>query len=73
MTARRLGWAAAATAAFAVAVSPVVCSQASDTGTSRCNTLFGYGTPFSEEVQLLLVVAVVLAVAAVRQRRRDRP
>ena len=55
-----------------MAVSPVTCSQASDTGTSRCDTLLGYWTPFGEPAQLLLVVAVGMAVAAVRQWKRNR-
>ena len=64
MSARRFLWAAAITAVLALAVSPVSCSQASDTGSARSDTLLGYWTPVGEGAQLLFAVAVLLAAFA---------
>ncbi|MDP3711551.1 MAG: hypothetical protein Q8R60_03580 [Mycobacteriales bacterium] len=61
---------AAGVLVLAVALlAPVTCSQSSDEARPRCDSLFGYGTPFGEWVQGGVLVAVVLCVVGVSRRR----
>ena len=69
MTHRRLAALAAAAAVTAVLTSPISCSQGSADPRPHCETVLGYWTPFRSEVQLLLLLALVLAVKAVRRSR----
>ena len=53
----------------AVLLAPVTCSQSSGEARPRCDTVLGYGTPFGEWVQGLVLAAVVLGVVALSRRR----
>jgi carbon starvation protein CstA len=68
----RLAAGAAVLAAAAVLLSPFTCVQGSHESRPRCSTVLGYWTPFGEATQLLVLVAVWLAVAAVRRARANR-
>ena len=70
VTSSRLACVAVAVALAAVLLSPLSCSQGSEDPRPRCETVLGYWTPFGAGVQLLLPVAVVLAVIALRRARR---
>jgi hypothetical protein len=72
MTPRRLAALALAAGLAAVLLSPVACSQSSEDPGPRCETVLGYWTPFGDPVQLLLPVAVVLGVLAVRRANPGR-
>ena len=71
MTGNRLCLLALVLALTAVLVAPAICSQSSDVP-SRCDTLFGYWTPFGAWTQGLALVAVVLLVVGLVRRRTRR-
>ena len=71
MTERRLWLTSLGLLLVVVLLAPAMCSQSSD-DVPRCETVFGYSTPFGEWVQALLIVALILCVIAVFRRRRAR-
>ena len=72
MTGKRLCLLALGIVLAAVLLAPATCSQSSAEARPRCDTLFGYWTPFGAWMQGLVLVAVVLCVVAFSRRRRTR-